>query len=212
MSSREITLSRIRAALAGAGAGGPAAVERSYRTRDDREPEARIALFMEMVSDYRATVRTVAQAEVAGEVTRACAERGCRKVVLPGGFPEGWRPGGLELLRDASDLDDLASVDGVVTSCALAIADTGTIVLDGGPGQGRRALSLLPDYHLCLVGAEQVVGSVPEAVTKLRGAVAAGRPLTFISGPSATSDIELRRVEGVHGPRNLEVLVVGDRR
>jgi L-lactate dehydrogenase complex protein LldG len=112
--------------------------------------------------------------------------------------------------RDLS-YEQLDASDGVLTSCALGIAQTGTIVLDGGPGQGRRASTLVPDYHLCVIREDQVVGTVPEAVAALREVAAApGRPVTWVSGPSATSDIELNRVEGVHGPRALEVLVVGD--
>ncbi len=117
------------------------------------------------------------------------------------------------MLRDHSLTNEqLNDSDGVITGCALGIAQTGTIVLDGGPGQGRRALTLLPDYHLCVIREDQIVGIVPEAVAVLAGSAGVpDRPQTWISGPSATSDIELNRVEGVHGPRTLEVLVVADR-
>ena len=116
---------------------------------------------------------------------------------------------GLELVEDAGlSVDQLDALDGALTGCAVAIAETGTFVLDGGVGQGRRALSLVPDLHVCVVREDQVVGLVPEAVGELEEAVRAGRPLTFVSGPSATSDIELDRVEGVHGPRVLHVVLV----
>jgi L-lactate dehydrogenase complex protein LldG len=129
--------------------------------------------------------------------------------VIPPALPDAWRPGGVELIEDrelsAAELDQL---DGALTGCATAIAQTGTIVLDGHGVCGRRALTLVPDHHVCVVTEDQVVGLVPGAITRLRPAVAEHRrPLTFISGPSATSDIELTRVEGVHGPRNLLVLI-----
>ncbi len=125
-------------------------------------------------------------------------------------MPDGWLPSGVSALRDAGQLsnDELDKSDGVLTGCVLAIAQTGTIVLDHGALQGRRALTLLPDYHLCLVREEQIVGLLPEAMPLMEASARAGRPLTLISGPSATSDIELNRVEGVHGPRTLEVLIV----
>jgi L-lactate dehydrogenase complex protein LldG len=128
---------------------------------------------------------------------------------VPSDLPEDWRPANVELTEDESlTATDLDTLDGALTGCALAIAETGTIVLDGGDAQGRRALSLVPDYHLCIVRADSIVATVPEAVKRLEPGVKEGRPLTFVSGPSATSDIELNRVEGVHGPRTLHVVVL----
>jgi L-lactate dehydrogenase complex protein LldG len=123
-----------------------------------------------------------------------------------------WAPDGVELVADDPPLGagDLDAVDGVLSGCALAIAETGTIVLDGAGASGRRALTLVPDLHLCVVRADQVVPAVPDAVAALEPAAHDGRPITFVSGPSATADIELNRVQGVHGPRTLDVFVVGD--
>ncbi|MET7937142.1 LUD domain-containing protein [Streptomyces sp. NPDC005322] len=172
-------------------------------------PDA-VKLLMERLADYGASVRPVTADQVADAVAQAVSARGAPCVVVPRGFPPQWRAG-LAPERVLSDqpwlpVAELDRVGGAVTTVATAIAHTGTLVLDGGPGQGRRALTLVPDYHLCVVRAEQVVASVPEALARLDPA----RPLTFISGPSATSDIELDRVEGVHGPRTLEALVICD--
>ncbi|MFD0891788.1 lactate utilization protein C, partial [Streptosporangium algeriense] len=131
------------------------------------------------------------------------AARGLTRPVVPDGLPAEWVPQGAVTDDPALSDAELEAAGGVVTGCAVAIAETGTIVLDTGPGQGRRALTLLPDYHLCVVRAEQIVAGVPQALAVLDPA----RPLTWISGPSATSDIELNRVEGVHGPRTLEVVI-----
>jgi L-lactate dehydrogenase complex protein LldG len=210
--ARDEILRRIRQALADVPAGeSPAdvAVQRTYRQRAGTDREELIEQLTETISDYRASVQRIAAGDIAGAVEEACRDRGLRRLVIPPALPDAWRPGGVELIEDrelsAAELDQL---DGALTGCATAIAQTGTIVLDGHGFCGRRALTLVPDHHVCVVTEDQVVGLVPEAITRLRPAVAEHRrPLTFISGPSATSDIELTRVEGVHGPRNLLVLI-----
>ena len=188
-------------------------VERGYRKEDDAPRDEIVARFAENVAEYEATVHRVDEADLPARVTEILEGRGLNKLVVPPLLPEAWIPGGVEVLRDARPRltdEELDSADGVLTGCALGISQTGTIVLDAGPGQGRRALTLLPDYHLCVVREEQVVGLVPEAFARLEELVKdEGRAVTFVSGPSATSDIELNRVEGVHGPRALEVLIVG---
>lgn len=206
MNARDAILDRIRDATRDSPLAPP--IPRSYRTEDGSDLEARLELFVEILTDYRATLRRVRGEDVATAVEDACRARGATRVVVPGGFPEAWRPTSLPRTDDNLTRQELVQMDGVVTTCALAIAQTGTIVLDGGPGQGRRDLTLVPDYHLCVIRSEQVVGLVAEAVERLSSALEAGRALTLISGPSATSDIELQRVEGVHGPRTLEVLLV----
>jgi L-lactate dehydrogenase complex protein LldG len=167
---------------------------------------------VERVTEYKALVRRVAPGDLPRTIAEACSARGVARLVVPADLPEGWAPSGVTLLRDGEPAltnDQIEHSDGVLTACALGIAQTGTVVLDSGPGQGRRALTLLPDYHLCVIFEDQVVGLVPEAVARLHDAAASpDRPITLISGPSATSDIELNRVEGVHGPRTLEVIVV----
>jgi L-lactate dehydrogenase complex protein LldG len=162
-------------------------------------------MFLQRLAHYEADARVVDEADLEHAVRSALAARGAKRVVSPAGIPAAWLAE-VEPLRDAPPLtpEQLDGADGVVTTCAVAIALTGTIVLDGSPGMGRRALTLLPDYHLCVVRAAQLVGSVPEAIAALEPS----SPLTFISGPSATVDIEMVRVRGVHGPRTLEVIVV----
>jgi L-lactate utilization protein LutB len=207
-SARETVLARIRAAVAGAER--PDGRPRDYRIEDSRSRGEIVALFAERVAEYRATVHRTGDDGVAALVGSICAEQGVERLGVAPGAPPAWRPEGVELVEDEglgpAALDMLG---GALTGCAVAIAETGSFVLDGGPGQGRRALSLVPDLHVCVVREEQVVGLVPEAVARLEGSVREGRPLTFVSGPSATSDIELNRVEGVHGPRILHVLLVG---
>ncbi|HLL98105.1 MAG TPA: lactate utilization protein C [Rubrobacteraceae bacterium] len=189
-------------------------VERGYRKEDTAAREEIVERFAESVAEYEATVRRIKTDELSGAIEEALARRGVKRLVIPPYLPKEWIPEGIETLRDAArprlTNEELDASDGVLTGCALGIAQTGTIVLDSGRAQGRRALTLLPDYHLCVVREDQIVGLVPEAFAKLEGTVKnEGRAITFVSGPSATSDIELDRVEGVHGPRALEVLIAG---
>jgi L-lactate dehydrogenase complex protein LldG len=204
--ARGAVLGRIRGAL-GAGVAAPE-VPRDYRGAGAATGDDVVERFCERCADYRATVRRVSAAELPGAVSTACAERGARRLVTPADGPSGLE--GLELVADDPPLSarELDGFDGVLTGCALAIAETGTIVLDGGARSGRRAITLVPDYHVCVVEAERIVAGVPDAVARLAEAAADGRPITLVSGPSATSDIELDRVEGVHGPRTLDVFVV----
>jgi L-lactate dehydrogenase complex protein LldG len=204
--ARAEVLARIRTAL-GTGASTPAGIPRGYRAGTERATPALIELLTERLRDYGTSVRRCPAGGVARAVRQALAEHGARRVVLPPGLTlDGAGPEGVEFVADDGlSPEALDATDGVITTAALAIAETGTIVLDGGPGQGRRALSLVPDYHLCILHAGQVVGIVPQALERLEP----GRPLTWISGPSATSDIELARVQGVHGPRTLEVILAG---
>jgi L-lactate dehydrogenase complex protein LldG len=200
---RRAILDRIREAFPDA----PVTVEvpRDYRRATPPEVDV-VALFAERVADYRATVHQSTAADLAETVAAAIGRRGARRLVVPAGVPDAWLSStDVERVADEPPLSkaDLYAADAVITGCAVAIAETGTIVLDAGPAQGRRALTLLPDYHLCVVSAEQIAGTVAEALQRLDPR----RPLTWISGPSATSDIELDRVEGVHGPRTLHILV-----
>ncbi|MFJ9712191.1 lactate utilization protein C [Streptomyces sp. NPDC101234] len=212
MSSRERILGRVRRALADV-RGEDAPVERAYlREHGERSVEETVELLAENLADYRAIVHRCTEGELAVVVGRLLAERGAKKVVTPAGLSVDWLAA-----TDAEQVPDHAEstpaeldrVDSVVTGCAVAVAETGTIVLDGGPDQGRRRITLVPDHHICVVRVpDQVVSSVPQALDRLDPT----RPSTWISGPSATSDIELDRVEGVHGPRTLEVVLVsGDR-
>ncbi|MFF7488911.1 LutC/YkgG family protein [Streptomyces luteogriseus] len=210
MNSRERILGRVRRALAD----GPAdetPVSRDYLREHGRRSAAQtVDLLAENLADYRAIVHRCADGELAELITRLLAERGSRTVLVPPGLPPHWLGA-----SDAAQVDDRAAstaheldrVDSVVTGCAVAIAETGTLVLDGSPDQGRRRITLVPDHHICVVRVPgQVVSSVPQGLERLDPA----RPLTWISGPSATSDIELDRVEGVHGPRTLEVILVDE--
>jgi len=197
MSARDEILDRVRSALASAHQ--HAAIPREYRaTTDDG-----LDTFLDRLAHYDATTHVVEEAELEALIPTIL---GGGRIVAPAGLDEAWLAGATPLGDDPPlDHDALDQADGVLTTCALAIAQTGTIVLDGGPGMGRRALTLLPDHHVCVVRAAQLVSSVPQAIRSL--AQRPARPLTFISGPSATVDIEMTRVRGVHGPRRLEVIV-----
>ncbi|MFE9360053.1 lactate utilization protein C [Streptomyces olivaceoviridis] len=213
MSSRERILGRVRRALADVPADeGPyeEAVPRDYlREHGRRTTEETVELLAENLVDYRAIVHHCDAEELPLLVMRLLAERGSREVLVPPGLPPEWLSAADPVRihdRVADTAQRLDRVGSVVTGCAVAIAETGTIVLDGSPDQGRRRISLVPDHHICVVRVpDQVVSSVPQALERLDPT----RPLTWISGPSATSDIELDRVEGVHGPRTLEVILLG---
>ena len=207
MSARDEVLARVRSALGP----GVAVPEIPRRYRGPRVDDSSVDRFCERVAEYRASVTRIAAADLADTVARLCRERGASRIAVPGGWdvlPEVLP--GVEVVVDEPPLSPQAldELDGVLTGCALAIAETGTIVLDGGPRSGRRALTLVPDWHVCVVEAGSVVFGLPDAVALLAEAAAEGRPITLVSGPSATSDIELDRVEGVHGPRTLDVVVV----
>ncbi|NUS16113.1 MAG: lactate utilization protein C [Streptomyces sp.] len=211
--SRAEILRRVRQALAGTSDGGApegSGPERGYlAVHAERTAEERVDLLADNLADYRASVHRTDAAGLPATVARLLAEHGSRSAVVPAGAPRDWLSAaeGVEVLDDGTPLTArrLDEVDSVVTGCAVAVAETGTIVLDAGSDQGRRLLTLIPDHHVCVVRAPgQVVDSVPQALPLLDPA----RPLTWISGPSATSDIELTRVEGVHGPRTLDVVLV----
>ena len=222
MSARDEILGRIRTANArsiasgGSPGGEYAAIPRDYLpAHHDPADTDVVALFAERAADYRAVVERVpAEADLPAAIARALSA--ARSVAVPDGLPGQWLselPAGTVMISDESPSSagaplsarELDAVGGVLTGCAVAIAETGTVVLDHGPGQGRRALTLVPDFHLVVVRADQVAADLPDALARLDPR----QPVTFISGPSATSDIELIRVEGVHGPRTLHVLIAG---
>lgn len=208
--SRERILARIRTAVADA----PDAPEATRDYLETHTPDKRVIdLLAENLADYRALVHRTDSEGLPALLARLLAERGARSVLVPPLLPASWLSAlasvGTDLIKVEDDpttaARELDAVDSVVTGCALAIAETGTLVLDAAPDQGRRRITLIPDHHICVVRtADQVVGSVPQAMPRLDPT----RPLTWISGPSATSDIELDRVEGVHGPRTLEVILL----
>lgn len=210
MTARDGILAAVRRALVDVPAAeepGAVEVRRGYA---EHEPAGTLERFVERVSDYGAGVTQVASVKVASAIADVCRAAGIDRVVVPSDLPSDWLLQDLASIQDAGPgVELLDEVGAAVTGCAFAIAETGTLVFDAGARQGRRALTLVPDFHLCVVEEAQVVDGVPAALRRL-GPVLRGerRPVTFVSGPSATSDIELSRVEGVHGPRRLELVVV----
>lgn len=214
MSAREEILARLRAATRDVTTVPGSRGEVPHITAVADSAEHTVALFVQNVADYRARVERCSSRDVAASVAAALVRGGAHRVVVPEGLDAAWvaplRDSGIRLVADRRDDGaaltpaELDEVDAVVTAARLGIATTGTIVLDHDADQGRRALTLVPDQHVCVVRADQVVHDVPDAVRLLDPL----RPLTWVSGPSATSDIELNRVEGVHGPRTLDVIVV----
>lgn len=206
--ARETVLGRVRDALTLAPK-PPVEVPRDYRTGRTLPDEERLALLVDRLVDYKAAVHTCTADGTADTVAQVLRTRSARRIGVPAGLDRTWLEAyDGDVQEDSADipaplLDDL---DGVVTSSTVSCAETGTIFLDGSSDQGRRALSLVPDLHVCVVDLSTVEVGVPEAVARL----VAGRPTTLISGPSATSDIELERVEGVHGPRTLDVVIRTD--
>lgn len=207
MNAKDAMLERIRGAL-GATAQPSSEPPRNYRLETDAADLT--GLLEERILEYRAGVTRCDAVTLPQTIAGILERLGTRTVAVPADLEPAWIPPQLEVMRDHSDLEprSLEIADAVLTGCALAIAETGTIVLDHSAAQGRRALTLVPDRHVCVVFAAQIVDNLPEAISRLEPSVRAGRPLTFISGGSATSDIELNRVEGVHGPRTLEVVIV----
>jgi L-lactate dehydrogenase complex protein LldG len=199
--AREEILQRVVTAI-----GDPAtetAATRAYRRAGTLSGEQLVDLFCRRVGEYRATVHRVAATDVAATIASVC---GRRTLAVAPGVPPDWRAG--FAVDNGLTAQELDRVDGALTGCTAAIAETGTIVLTAGPLDGRRALTLVPDLHVCIVREAQIVELLPEALAMIGADRLERRPITFVSGPSATSDIELSRVEGVHGPRELVVLVV----
>jgi len=211
-SARDEVLRRVRAAKGGAAhaeavRAAYGAVERGYRSEATRSREGVRELLVDRLQDYDARVLEAVHVDVRTAVATMLKERGARSMVVPRGLAAEWLPVSVEfVLDDGLPADELDRFDGVMTGATLAIAETGTVVLQNVAGQGRRAVTLVPDYHLCVVRVQDVVETVPEAMTRLWAT--ANLPTTFVSGPSATADIEMTRIKGVHGPRFLDVILV----
>ncbi len=216
-SSRDKILQRIDQALGNRTDSTDDVVERRYHQISELTAQEKVNLFQERVDEYKAATERVSEGELPGKLKKLCEEAGIKKLVLPPGIDENWLselPKSMTFLHDEPQplsKTQLNESDAVLTNCFLGVAQTGTIILNAGPGQGRRVLTLLPDIHICVIRQDQIVGILPEAIRKLDQTVSeSGAPVTFISGPSATSDIELDRVEGVHGPRKLHVFIISE--
>jgi len=207
---RDSILTRIRATTKGdsmARMNEYSAIPRLYRQRGELDSTQRVALFMERLIDYDAAVYRCSEKEISETVAQALRARAKTGLVIPSALPKAWLPTAFEFIHDENfTYEQLDQSEGVMTACAGAIALTGTLILEHTPASGRRALTLIPDYHLCVCFEHQVVETVAEAMALL--STSKGRPITTISGPSATADIEMTRVKGVHGPRFLDVILV----
>jgi L-lactate dehydrogenase complex protein LldG len=223
MNAREEILHRVRAAKDGATRGGASSayvahtawstLSREYKRKGTLDHEAMLNLFEDRLHDYDAHVTRTARTHLAQAITTRLAERNRKRIVIPDGLAASTLPDTLSAGFDFVIDEDLSAAaldtfDGVLTQSTTAIAETGTIILHNLPGQGRRALTLVPDYHLCLVREQDVVETVPEAMARI--AKLAGAAATFVSGPSATADIEMTRIKGVHGPRHLDVFLISE--
>lgn len=205
MSAKEVVLGNIRKSL-GAKASAPPIV-RKYAEATELTREEVVEQFADRLRDYNATVHFCGASEIAATVAGILRGRGKAGVLVPSGIPREWLPEGFAFCVDEGlTYAELDASEGVLTGCDAAIALTGTIVIAHSAGQGRRALTLVPDFHLCVVPLELLVATVPEGMRRMAELLPA--PLTTISGPSATSDIEMIRIKGVHGPRTLEVILV----
>jgi L-lactate dehydrogenase complex protein LldG len=209
--ARAQVLGRIRGILGARDVPAPVAyrsIAREYQATPAGDGDQRIALFVERLEHYQVGVHRCELAALRRTIGETLANRGTSRPVIPSDLPREWLPADLAAVEDRGlSSVDLDLSDGVITGCSMAIAATGTIVLRHAAGEGRRALTLVPDYHLCVVSTDQIVQTVPEAIRRLAG----WRPalVTTISGPSATADIEMTRIRGVHGPRTLDVIVCG---
>jgi len=184
-----------------------AAIARNYTRSSEITTHALVELFEDRLREYDAGVYDATDSSVADVIAEILAGRGKKSMAVPAKLPAHWLPGGFVFI-EANNLDahELDKAEGILSGCTVAIAETGSIVLQNAPAQGPRILSLVPDYHLCVVFADQLVATVPEGFDRL--IATSDLPTTFISGPSATADIEMTRIKGVHGPRFLDVLVV----